>query len=186
MSGRPAWTRARVAKFSSCPPGYKDKAPDGYIALPSATYQGYALLRSILRGGSDADVAKAVAYGRRVKLYPLSQAANPPPTIFVDAIDVVSTQRSREPLAKSDPGNALLQRDLSASYEKVGDVQVEQGDLAALKSYQDSLAIAERLAKSEPGNANLVARSPEVPADPGLHSRDGVLDDNRSCRLNPE
>ncbi len=34
-------------------------------------------------------MAKAVAYGKRVKLYPLSQAANPPPTVFVDAIDVV-------------------------------------------------------------------------------------------------
>ena len=39
------------------------------------TYQGYALLRSILKSGSDADVAKAVAYGKRIKLYPLSQAA---------------------------------------------------------------------------------------------------------------
>ncbi len=40
------------------------------------------------------------------------------------------------------------------SYEKVGDVQVAQGDLAgALKSYRDSLAIADRLAKSDPGNA---------------------------------
>ncbi len=36
----------------------------------------------------------------------------------------------------------------------VGDVQVAQGDLAgALKSYRDSLAIMERLAKSDPGNA---------------------------------
>ena len=57
-------------------------------------------------------------------------------------------------LAKSDPGNAGWQRDLSVSYEKVGDVQMAQGDLAgALKSYRDSLAIAERLAKSDPGNA---------------------------------
>ena len=59
-----------------------------------------------------------------------------------------------ERLAKSDPGNAGWQRDLSVSYDKVGDVQVAQGDLAgALKSYRDSLAIAERLAKSDPGNA---------------------------------
>ena len=57
-------------------------------------------------------------------------------------------------LAKSDPGNAGWQRDLSVSYNKVGDVQVAQGDLAgALKSYSDSLAIADRLAKSDPGNA---------------------------------
>ena len=59
-----------------------------------------------------------------------------------------------ERLAKSDPGNAGWQRDLSVSYEKVGGVQVAQGALkAALKSYSDSLAIAERLAKSDPGNA---------------------------------
>ena len=36
----------------------------------------------------------------------------------------------------------------------IGDVQVKQGDLAgALKSYNDSLAINDRLAKSDPGNA---------------------------------
>jgi tetratricopeptide (TPR) repeat protein len=40
------------------------------------------------------------------------------------------------------------------SYNKVGDVQSAQGDLAgALKSYRDSLGIAEKLAKLDPGNA---------------------------------
>jgi hypothetical protein len=39
------------------------------------TYQGYALLRSILKSGSDADVAKAVAYAKRIQLYPLSKPA---------------------------------------------------------------------------------------------------------------
>jgi len=59
-----------------------------------------------------------------------------------------------ERLATSDPGNALWQRDLSASYDRVGDVQKAQGDLAgALKSYSDGLVIAEGLAKSDPGNA---------------------------------
>jgi tetratricopeptide (TPR) repeat protein len=57
-------------------------------------------------------------------------------------------------LAKSEPGNAQWQRDLSVSLNRLGDVQAAQGDLAgALKSYQQSLAIAERLAKSDPGNA---------------------------------
>ena len=76
-------------KYLVLPPGHGEKAPDGYVVLPSSTYQGYALLRSILQSGSDADAAKAAAYGRRIKVYPLSQAANPPPTTFVDAIDVV-------------------------------------------------------------------------------------------------
>jgi hypothetical protein len=76
-------------KYLVLPPGYKGEAPAGYIVLPSATHRSYALLRSNLASGSEADVAKAVAYGKRVKVYPLSQAAKPPPTTFVDAIDVV-------------------------------------------------------------------------------------------------
>ena len=70
-SDQRASTRARVASTSSCRPDYKDEVPDGYIALPSATYTGFALLRSNLKSGSDADIAKAVAYGKRVKFYPL-------------------------------------------------------------------------------------------------------------------
>jgi hypothetical protein len=30
-----------------------------------------------------------VAYGKKVNVYPLSHAANPPPTVFIDAADVV-------------------------------------------------------------------------------------------------
>jgi hypothetical protein len=81
--------KGKGGKYLILPPDYKSTPPDGYIVLPSMTYQGYALLRSILASTSDADVAKAVAYAKRIKFYPLSQAANPPPTIFVDAIDVV-------------------------------------------------------------------------------------------------
>jgi hypothetical protein len=81
--------KGKGGKYLILPPGYKDKAPEGYIVLPSDTYQGYALLRSILKSGSDADIAKAVAYGKRIKLYPLAQSATPPATTFTDAIDVV-------------------------------------------------------------------------------------------------
>jgi len=76
-------------KYLILPPGYRDKIPSGYIVLPSDTYEGYALLRSILKSGSDADIAQAAAYGRRIKVYPLAQAAHPPSTTFVDAIDIV-------------------------------------------------------------------------------------------------
>jgi hypothetical protein len=65
------------------------KVPAGYIPLPSDTYEGYALLRSIPKSGHEADVAKAVAYGKRIKIYPLSDAATPPVTTFVDVVDVV-------------------------------------------------------------------------------------------------
>ncbi len=69
--------KGKGGKYLILPPGYKDTTPNGYIALRSPTYRSYALLRSNLASGSDADVAKAVAYGKRVKVYPLSQAGQP-------------------------------------------------------------------------------------------------------------
>jgi hypothetical protein len=71
------------------PPGYKDPIPSGYTVLPSDTFGGYALLRSTPNSHSDADVAAAIAYGKRVKLYPLSTAANPPETAFTDMKDII-------------------------------------------------------------------------------------------------
>jgi hypothetical protein len=45
------------------------------------------------------------------------------------------------------------QRDLAFSYERVGDVQSDQEDLAgALKSYRQSLSMRDELAKQEPRN----------------------------------
>jgi len=81
--------KGKGGKYLILPPGYNDKVPAGYIPMPSDTYEGYALLRSIPKSGSDANVAKAVAYGKRIKLYPLSQAPQPPVTTFVDVVDVV-------------------------------------------------------------------------------------------------
>ena len=72
------------------PPDYKDKVPKGYIALPSGILPGLCASSLILKSRSDADIAKAVAYGKRIKLCnPLSRAAKPPKTRFVDAINVV-------------------------------------------------------------------------------------------------
>ena len=76
-------------KYLILPPGYKGSVPDGYIALPCQTYQGYALLRSILKSGSAEDFAKAVEYGKRIRFYPLSAAAASPATTWLDAAAVV-------------------------------------------------------------------------------------------------
>jgi hypothetical protein len=81
--------KGKGGKYLILPPGYKGKAPDDYIALAAKTYTGFVILRSNLESGSDADVAKAVAYAKRIRLFPLAQAANPPSTSFVDAIDVL-------------------------------------------------------------------------------------------------
>jgi hypothetical protein len=72
------------------PPGHDDQSvPDGYIPLRCDTYRGYALVRSVLASGSDDDIAKAVIYSKRMKLYPLSAAADTPSTKFLDAGDTV-------------------------------------------------------------------------------------------------
>ena len=81
--------RGQGAKYLILPPEYNDSVPAGYIPLPSDTYRGYALLRSIPRSGREADVAKAVAYGKRIKIYPLSHAGNPSATTFVDVSDAL-------------------------------------------------------------------------------------------------
>ena len=52
---------------------------------------------------------------------------------------------------RATPAGSAISR---CRYDKIGDVLVAQGNLpAALKSYRDDLAIAERLAKADPGNA---------------------------------
>jgi hypothetical protein len=76
-------------KYLILPPSYSAPVPDGYIALRPATFGSYTLLRSNLKSHNAADTAKSVAYGKRTKIYPLSQATNPPPTTFTDAADVL-------------------------------------------------------------------------------------------------
>ncbi|WP_197427138.1 DUF1254 domain-containing protein [Noviluteimonas gilva] len=83
------------AKFVLLPPGYEGAVPAGYTPLRPGTYGGYALIRSKLDSHSAEDVARSVAYGKQVKVYPLSQAANPPDTVFSDvqSVDFDSTIR---------------------------------------------------------------------------------------------
>jgi len=69
-------------KYLFVPPGYNEPIPDGYIVIRSSGYRIVFAFRSIqLEGATSAD---AYAYSKTMKLYPLSQAANPPETRFVD------------------------------------------------------------------------------------------------------
>lgn len=71
-------------KYLLLPPGYAGAVPDGYIVLKSDTLTGFALMRSNLKSHADADIETSVAYGKQLKVYPLSAAANPPETKFTD------------------------------------------------------------------------------------------------------
>jgi hypothetical protein len=79
--------KGRGGKYLITPPGYNEKAPQGYFQLPSDTYQGFVILRSNFKSGNNAEIAAAVAYGKRIKFYPLS--GNADKTVFVDAYDKV-------------------------------------------------------------------------------------------------
>jgi hypothetical protein len=81
--------KGKGGRYLILPPGYKGHVPEGYIPMPSSTYQSYGILRSNPASGSAADVARAAGYGKQVKVFPLSSAAKPPATVFVDVIDVV-------------------------------------------------------------------------------------------------
>jgi hypothetical protein len=124
--------KGQGGKYLILPPGYNEKAPASYIPLPSDTYEGYALLRSIPKSGSDPDVARAVAYGKRIKFYPLSQAANPPATTFVDAVDVVYDStipydlRFFESLNRVVQAEPWLERD-KAMIDQLKSIGIEKG-----------------------------------------------------------
>jgi hypothetical protein len=80
--------KGKGGKYLVLPPDYKGSPPKGYRVLRSDTYGVYALIRSNLASHADADVARSIAYGKKMKVYPLSQAANPSETVFIDVKDV--------------------------------------------------------------------------------------------------
>ena len=56
-------------------------------------------------------------------------------------------------MADAQKGNTQLERDISVSLDKIGDVKRSQNDNAgALAAYDESLAIARHLAAADPGN----------------------------------
>ncbi len=124
--------KGKGAKYLILPPDYKQKPPAGYIVLPSDTYRGYALLRSILKSGSAADVEKAVAYGKRIKVYPLSQAAKPAPTRFIDSADMLFeaaipySARFFEALDRQVQAEPWLTRD-KAMIDQLKSIGIERG-----------------------------------------------------------
>ena len=78
--------KGQGARYLILPPGYASTIPDGYVAMPSENYKGYALLRSIPRAADVLSIEKAITYAKRIRLYPLSEAMNPPNTVYVDAL----------------------------------------------------------------------------------------------------
>jgi len=75
-------------KYLVMSPDYQGGFPPGYTAVYQKTYNGSATLRPIIRDTSSETLKKAEAFIKTIKIYPLSQAANPPVTRHVDIYDV--------------------------------------------------------------------------------------------------
>ncbi len=63
-------------------PDFEGTVPPGYIQVESPNYRIAFAFRSVRAPGKTAQ--DAYAYSKRLKMYPLSQAANPPPQRFID------------------------------------------------------------------------------------------------------
>jgi len=67
--------KGKGGKFLILPPDHKGEVPEGYFAVQSDTFQNFYLLRAVPKDG---DLKSAVDILRTARMYPLSEAANPP------------------------------------------------------------------------------------------------------------
>ena len=157
--------RGKGGKYLITPPGYKGRVPAGYFHLPSDSYSGFALLRANLPSHSAADIAKSVAYGKQVRIYPLSRAASPPATNFVDAYDVMfdstikydaSFYRNLDRVVQNEP---WLQRD-RAMIDQLKTLGIEKG------SPSPQMRRRRTLSRRAPGKPARCSRSATRPGSP--------------------
>lgn len=132
-------------KYLLLPPGYSEAVPEGYIPLHSDTFTGFALLRSNLASHGDADVAKSVAYGKQIKIYPLAQAASPPATTFTDAYDVMFDSTIRYDASFFENLNRVVQNEPWLDRDRLMIDQLKTIGIEKGKSYEPSAKTKEIL-----------------------------------------
>jgi hypothetical protein len=76
--------QGKGAKYLLLPPDFNAEIPAGYVHVKYPTYNGYALYRAIRNSPSETDVAAALALVKKIRVYPLAQAANPPEQRYID------------------------------------------------------------------------------------------------------
>jgi len=79
--------KGKGAKYLLLPPGYPLDCPAGYIPVPSTTYNIYGLLRVIPKTGSAEDLAGAIAYLKKLRIFPLASSSSPQASRFIDMVD---------------------------------------------------------------------------------------------------
>jgi hypothetical protein len=147
-AGLLGYDKGAGGKYLVLPPGSAFGAPSGYIVLHSDTFAGYMLFRSNLRSHDAADVEASIAYGKRMRVYPLAQAYNPAPTVFTDVKDVNFDSTIRYDASFFDHLNRVVQaepwidRD-RAMIDQLKSIGIEKG-----KPYQPDEATKALLASA--------------------------------------
>lgn len=111
--------QGKGGKYLILPPDYKEKPPEGFIVLPSSTYEGFGLLRSVIKGSGPDAVRRAVDYGLKVKLYPLAQEASPAKTKFINVLGQMFDSTIRYDLSFFQSLNRVVQYEPWLSRDKV-------------------------------------------------------------------
>lgn len=75
--------QGKGGKYLFLPPDYQGKIPEGYIVYQPKTYSLYLGFRPVSDGTATPE--EVVNYSKKLKIYPLEQANNPPDTRYIDA-----------------------------------------------------------------------------------------------------
>lgn len=137
-AGLLGYDKGKGGKYLILPPDYKGSIPAGYIPLHSDTYGGYMLLRSNFKSHSDADVAASIAYGKRMKVYPLSAAAHPPETVFTDVKDIDYDATIKYDASYFDNLNRIVQSEPWLARDRVMIDQLKSLSIEKGKPFQPS------------------------------------------------
>ena len=81
--------QGKGGKYLLLPPDHQGDVPPGYIAVPMKTYNAQVGARVIVKSEDEATVRGALAYLRRIRIYPLSKSTAPPQSTFIDMSDTV-------------------------------------------------------------------------------------------------
>jgi hypothetical protein len=81
--------QGKGGKYLLLPRDHQGDVPAGYIVVPMKTYNGLVGARVIINSEDEASVRGALAYLRRIRIYPLSQSTAPPQSTFIDMADTL-------------------------------------------------------------------------------------------------
>lgn len=79
--------KGKGGKLLFTPPGFSGQIPAGYLHVPSPNYRIALAFRSVRAPGKTA--ADAYQYAKKLRMYYLAEASNPPQQRFIDPIDKV-------------------------------------------------------------------------------------------------